>query len=533
DNGGYLFWIAVAVLSLRYRAPIQGWLDRRFFREQLDREQVLVELLDEVGKLESISELSRLVTNRLDSALHPRTIYVWYRDPAELEAAASADPLLTPTDLPTEGRWLDWLEARGGGVALPVLSDGAFTREETRWFAEREVSLIVPIAESGGRVVGALLVGERRSEEPYGANDRRLLLAVAKQAAVVRENLRLRARVSEEHRMRHDVLARLEARVPGVLKECPSCGTCFDGEAEQCPADRRPLVLSLPVARTVDARYRLERLIGKGGMGAVYEARDLRLQRAVAVKILLGRAFGQPAALRRFRREAHAAARLNHPCVVGIYDFGTLEGQGAYLVMERVSGTTLRAELDRVGVLAPAVVTAWFDPLLDGLAAAHAHGIVHRDLKPENVIGRTDGPRGLAVKILDFGLAKFAGAEPPASGTVTVEGSVLGTLGYMSPEQLRGGPVDHRTDVFAVGVMLVEALTGSRPFEGQSYAERATRHGAPSLPDSPLRAPAVDALLRRCLAADPRDRYESAGALRGDLVTTLPSGMGRSSRADG
>jgi serine/threonine-protein kinase len=93
--------------------------------------------------------------------------------------------------------------------------------------------------------------------------------------------------------------------------------------------------------------------------------------------------------------------------------------------------------------------------------------------------------------------------------------------------------VDHRTDVFAVGVMLVEALTGSRPFEGQSYAERATRHGAPSLPDSPLRAPAVDALLRRCLAADPRDRYESAGALRGDLVTTLASGMGRSSRADG
>jgi eukaryotic-like serine/threonine-protein kinase len=261
-------------------------------------------------------------------------------------------------------------------------------------------------------------------------------------------------------------------------------------------------------------------LIGKGGMGAVYEAHDLRLGRSVAVKILLGRAFGQPTALRRFRREAHAAARLNHPNIVSIYDFGSLEGQGAYLVMERVSGETLRTELGRTAVLPPAVVIDWFDPLLEGLAAAHAQGIVHRDLKPENVVARREGSRGLAVKILDFGLAKLHGAEPPASGTMTAEGAVLGTLGYMSPEQLVGGDVDHRTDIFAVGVMLVEALTGRRPFEGESYVER-TRPRAPlALPVSPLRA-AVDELLRRCLAVDPRDRYGSAAELRDDLVSAL------------
>jgi serine/threonine protein kinase len=118
-------------------------------------------------------------------------------------------------------------------------------------------------------------------------------------------------------------------------------------------------------------------------MGAVYEARDLRLEREVAVKILLGRSFGQPAALRRFRREAQAAARLNHPNIVAVYDVGSLEGEGAFLVMERVHGVTLRAELERQNLMMPAVAAEWFEPLLNGLQAAHTAGIVHRDLKPE------------------------------------------------------------------------------------------------------------------------------------------------------
>jgi hypothetical protein len=196
ENGGYLFWIAAAGAGLRFRRPIQIWLDRRFFREQLDREQLLLGLLDDVGKLDSLSELSRLVTGKLDSALHPKTIYLWYRDPREFAAASSSDPLLTPPDFPSDGRWLVWLEAHGATMELPAPAEASLSPREIRWFAEREVNLIVPVTDSGDRIVGALLVGDRKSEEPYDAGDRRLLLAIAKQTAVVRENLRLRARVS-------------------------------------------------------------------------------------------------------------------------------------------------------------------------------------------------------------------------------------------------------------------------------------------------------------------------------------------------
>ena len=518
ENGAYLFWVGAAGLTLRFRRPIQAWLDRRFFREQLDREQVLLGLLDDAGRLESMSELSRLITSKLDSALHPKTMYLWYRDPAELSAASAADPLLAPADLPSEGRWLAWLEALGTTAALPAPAEAGLPPEEASWFAEREVSLIVPITDSGDRVVGALLVGEKRSEQPYGSSDRQLLQAVAKEAAVVRENLRLRARVSEEQRIRHDVLARLDDRLPDLLKECPACGACFDGAVDRCGRDGERLVLSLPVPRTLDGRYHLEQLIGKGGMGAVYEARDLRLGRPVAVKVMLGRAFGQLAALRRFRREAHAAARLSHPSIVSVHDFGSLEGQGAYIVMERVSGVTLRAELVRAGVLTPAAAAEWFEPLLDGLAGAHAPGIVHRDLKPENVIGRREGPR-LVVKILDFGLAKFQAAELPASGTLTAEGVVVGTRGYMSPEQLLGRDLDHRTDIFAVGVMLVETLTGRRPFEGDTHANLPV--GQHHVPDSSPQARALDELLQKCLARDPQERYASAAALRDELIPAL------------
>ena len=201
------------------------------------------------------------------------------------------------------------------------------------------------------------------------------------------ENLRLNEQVREEQRIRHDVLTRLDPGLRNLLKECPSCGACFDSPAETCDRDGHLLTLSLPVVRTIDGKYRLEQLIGKGGMGAVYEARDLRLERSVAVKIMIGRTFGEERAVRRFQREARATARLNHPNVVSVYDYGAIEGGGAYLVMERIHGVTLRAEIDRLGALPVSVAGEWFEQVLDGLAAAQAQGIVHRDLKPENVMG--------------------------------------------------------------------------------------------------------------------------------------------------
>ena len=482
-------------------------------------------MVNDLGKADSISHLSALVSEKLQVALHPTSMYIWYRDASELAAIFSSDPHLTPSDFPAGGRWLSWLEGQGAIAELPLPADAGLSRRESRWLITLGISLLVPIAESSERLAGVLLLGPKKSEEPYTASDRRLLHAIAKQTAVVRESLRLRAQVTEEQRIRHDVLARLDPQHVNLLKECPLCGACFDGSAERCDRDGQALTLSLPVSRVIDGKYRLDRLIGKGGMGAVYEARDLRLQRAVAAKILLGHAFGEQKALRRFRAEARAAARLNHPRIVSVYDYGALEGEGAYIVMERMHGVTLRDEIRRVKAIKPADVADWFDQILEGLAAAHTHGVVHRDLKPENIIGCRDDQHPLAVKILDFGLAKVSGADVPATGTVTAEGVVMGTVGYMSPEQILGSPADHRTDIFAVGVMLAEALTGCRPFQGDTHADlsRAVLHDSYHLPCASPEAYAVDELIQRCLTKDPRDRFVSAVELRQQLVPLLLS----------
>src|SRR5690606_19773968 len=166
-----------------------------------------------------------------------------------------------------------------------------------------------------------------------------------------------------------------------------------------------------PAPRTVGGRYRLDRRLGTGGMGAVFEAHDLRLERTVAVKVLLGRAFGRRAALRRFHREARAAARLSHPNIVSVHDYGSLEGDGAFLVMERVRGVTLRERLAGAPAMATSEAADWFDPVLAALVAAHEAGIVHRDVKPENVMGRCDPPTVGSVKLLDLGLARFHEAD--------------------------------------------------------------------------------------------------------------------------
>ncbi len=507
QTGGYLFWLALAAIVLRFRGPIQRALDRRFFREEYDREQLMMKLLEESRRVESLHELSRLVSETLVAAMHPSRAYVWYRDPQELAVTASSNALLTPSDFPSGERWLSWLEQRDRATSLPIPAEAGLSQEEMHWLKRRGIDLIVPIADSDDRLIGALLLGEKKSEQPYSDGDARFLGAVAKQTAMIRENLRLRARLTEEVRVRHDVLERLDGTMPDLLKECPACGACFSGAIEQCPVDQHLLALSLPVPRTIDARYRLDRLIGKGGMGAVYEAYDLKLDRVVALKIMLSRAFGQPGALRRFRREARTAARLSHPNIVAVHDVGSLEGEGAYIVMERVQGQTLRAALERQRPMPPALVADWFEPLLNGIAAAHARGIVHRDLKPENVMGHRDDSGVLAVKILDLGLVKLRAEEQLLSGTMTAEGVIMGTPEYMAPEQLLGQPVDPRMDIFAIGVMLLEALTGSRT----------TRGG--ELPAS--LAPGLRHLLRRCLAADPADRPASAQHLHAELSAAL------------
>lgn len=278
------------------------------------------------------------------------------------------------------------------------------------------------------------------------------------------------------------------------------------------------MTLTLPVPRTIDGKYSLDRLIGRGGMGAVCAAHDLRLGREVAVKVILGGEFGHDTALRRFRREAQVVARLSHPNIVALHDFGELEGGGAYLVMERVHGASLRADMRRVGVFTPGETAEWFEQMLDGLAAAHEHGVVHRDFKPENILGTRRASAALAVNILDFGLAKIRPlpSAAPTFHSVTESGVVLGTLAYMAPEQLAGRDVDQRADIYAAGGILAEMLTGRRPF-ADGVNLRCEYHFPPGFPNHA----ALDPVLQRCLAIAPHERFPLAAELRSALIPAL------------
>jgi serine/threonine-protein kinase len=250
-------------------------------------------------------------------------------------------------------------------------------------------------------------------------------------------------------------------------------------------------------------------------MGAVYEASDLRLGRRVAVKVMVGSLFGNQQALRRFEREARATARLDHVNITRVYDYGSIGSDGAFLVMELLAGVTWRAELQRQGPIAPSRAVGWFDQLLLAVAAAHAAGVIHRDLKPENVIlGGGD-----VIKVLDFGLARLHAPDSVETQTVTVPGTVMGTFGYMAPEQITGGNVDERTDLFTIAVMLVETLTGSRPFTGKTPGEflRSVLHDTYHLEN----ASGLDAVLQRGLAKQKEARWESAEAFRAALIPAL------------
>jgi eukaryotic-like serine/threonine-protein kinase len=216
-------------------------------------------------------------------------------------------------------------------------------------------------------------------------------------------------------------------------------------------------------------RFRLKRLLGRGGMGEVYEAFDQKLRRRVALKLLRDEAVRSEERQRRFVREARAAAAVSHPNIAAVFEVGEVAGE-VFIALEFIDGDSLRASLERAGAALPRPEAVRIvQEMLRGLTAAHATGIVHRDIKPENVMLGHDG----CVKILDFGLAKLRGAPdapdaPTASAITTRTGRILGSPAYMSPEQARGLPTDARSDVFSLGVVLFEVLAGRRPFRGPS-----------------------------------------------------------------
>lgn len=274
--------------------------------------------------------------------------------------------------------------------------------------------------------------------------------------------------------------------------------------------------------------YEVKGLLGSGGMGEVYRARDTKLARDVAIKVLPSFLSRDSDRLRRFEQEAQAAAALNHPNILAVFQMGTYEG-APYLVSELLEGGTLREQLAR----GPTPLRKAIDcgvQIARGLAAAHEKGIVHRDLKPENLFVTKDG----RVKILDFGLAKLLQGRTASDQTITTAskgtepGVVMGTVGYMSPEQVRGEPADHRADIFSFGAILYELLSGKRAFQKPTSAETMSailNQEPPSISQiAPAISPAVQRVLNRCLEKNAEQRFQSASDLAFALEALSDSG---------
>ncbi len=306
-------------------------------------------------------------------------------------------------------------------------------------------------------------------------------------------------------------------RRPGQVR-CPACQT-------EAPLEERSREPTDPWAgRTLAGRYRLEGVLGEGSMGRVYAATRVADGAPVAIKVLRPRWASDEVAVRRFEREAETASRLAHPAVVKVLESGLEESGRRYLVMERIEGMDLHRWIEARHPLVPRDIVRILDDVLGALEEAHAEGILHRDLKSENVLV-VETESGVRGRVCDFGIVKLFGDE--SSTALTARGHVCGTPEFMAPEQIRGGPIDPRTDVYAVGCILYHMLTGRLPFQGGTSHEVLRRHlKERPMPPSERAAdtsvhPGLERVCLRALAKDPSRRFASAAEMRRALREAL------------
>ncbi|MGE5327278.1 MAG: protein kinase domain-containing protein [Deltaproteobacteria bacterium] len=473
----------LALLAHTQRTKWMQALDRRFFREHYDAQRLLREIVDEIRQGGSLERVAPRTVASIEAALHPEFASLLALAPGEksYRSLAAAPAGQSPPPLSADSKLAALVRVLGKPLETPHSESGwlqqQLPHEETDFLRRARIDLLVPVSVAPGGIEALLALGVKKSEEPYSREDQELLEAIAASLAL------LVAKPAAAPESSGD-----------TFEECPECGACYDTGSSQCTRDNAGLtVMRLP--RLLAGRYRLDHRRGRGGMGAVYEALDTGLERRVAVKVIRDELVGNAEAAERFQREARAAASFTHPNVVTIYDFGVAETR-AFLVMELLEGVALRDELKRGGRLASERVLSLMRGICSAVEAAHRRQLVHRDLKPENIF-LARGEFGEIPKVLDFGIAKFlpqaAAGESLAATADTGTGALLGTVRYMSPEQLRGGKVGTGWDLWALAVIAYETLVGTHPFAGASATAAEFHAGILSGKFTPVSTHATDA----------------------------------------
>ncbi len=312
------------------------------------------------------------------------------------------------------------------------------------------------------------------------------------------------------------------------MKECPSCRRCYPDEINHCPQDGDATAPSLLGDPTLDARYLLERRLGQGGMGVVFQARHIFLKTSHAIKVILPDLVGNdPMLTTRFRQEALAAAAIRHPNIIAVTDFGVVRGTMPFLVMEFVRGRSLQDILANERVMSPQRAWEYISAIAAGVGAAHRQNIVHRDLKPLNIMVQDDVPISEGLKILDFGLAKIKSGELLGSFVQAQTSGLMGSPFYMAPEQWSDEEPDARADIYSLGVILYQMLAGEVPFKGSSIPSIMKKHL--TLPPPSFQSmgasvpPAIESVVRHALEKEVEARIDSVPSFLRDLHAALNS----------
>lgn len=306
------------------------------------------------------------------------------------------------------------------------------------------------------------------------------------------------------------------------MKVCLRCNSHYQDKLQACPEDGAKLIPTGDdplIGTIVGGRYKVICAVGSGSMGIVYKAVQENSGREMALKVLRNLHQTSEDTVKRFRREAKTASSLKHPNIVTLFDFGFMDDGQPYIITEFLKGLTLAQFLREHGYMAPLKARAVIKQVCDAVGEAHRHQIVHRDLKPENIVLQGKDQGGRFVKVVDFGIAKMLGDTGGTSANLTLEGKVCGSPAYMSPEGCRGAEIDYRCDIYSLGIVIFETLTGKRPFVADDLMALMFLHvnepppKLSSIRVDPVFTPELEAVIRKALSKEPKDRQQSAEEL--------------------